>query len=303
MSRYLLVVMLVACGSSTPPPTPVAKPVAPKPAGTEADANAAYDAKQWSRCAEIYEALAQERTGKKREDAIYNAACCRAQGNEPDRAFALLEGAAKDGMKTSGHMKQDTDLVPLHADARWAALLAKLEQNVVDWEAKLGDAALRREILAMVDEDQKARFAWVAKPEDPTMRTTVQDIDKKTTARMKEIVAKSGWPTKKLVGDDGSHGAWLLVQHADQDVAFQKQCLALLETAVAANDADPKNFAYLFDRVAVNEKRKQRWGTQFGPNGEPQPIEDEANVDARRKQIGLNTMAEYRLDMKRTYKK
>jgi hypothetical protein len=38
-------------------------------------------------------------------------------------------------------------------------------------------------------------------------------------------------------------------------------------------------------------------------DGKPQPIEDEANVDARRKEIGLNTMAEYKLDMERMYGK
>lgn len=66
-------------------------------------------------------------------------------------------------------------------------------------------------------------------------------------------------------------------------------------------DADPQNYAYLYDRVAVAENRPQRFGTQFGPDREPRPIEDEANVDARRKAIGLGTMAEYRQQMRARY--
>jgi hypothetical protein len=52
----------------------------------------------------------------------------------------------------------------------------------------------------------------------------------------------------------------------------------------------------------VVEGKPQRYGTQF-KGGKPQPIEDEANVDARRKAIGLNTMAEYAKDMERMYGK
>jgi dienelactone hydrolase len=151
----------------------------------------------------------------------------------------------------------------------------------------------------MMEEDQKARFAYIAKP-DKSLDAAMQAIDRKTTARMKAIVAKHGWPGMKLVGEDGAHAAWLLVQHADQDVVFQKQCLALLEAALVAQDVDAQNYAYLYDRVAVAEKRPQRWGTQF-MNGTPQPIEDEANVDARRTAIGLSTMEQYKADMRRMY--
>ena len=118
---------------------------------------------------------------------------------------------------------------------------------------------------------------------------------------MKGIIAAKGWPGKKLVGGDGAKAAWLLVQHADLDLAFQKECLALLEKAVAAGDADAIEHAYLHDRVAVAEKRPQRFGTQFNGEQQPQPIEDEANVDARRKAIGLPSMDEYRKQMRAMY--
>ncbi len=118
---------------------------------------------------------------------------------------------------------------------------------------------------------------------------------------MKEIVAQHGWPTRSLVGKDGAAGAWLLVQHADLDVPFQKLCLAKMEPLVKTGEVEPKNWAYLVDRVAVAEKRKQVYGTQFDGQRRPRPIEDEAHVDERRKSVGLGTLDEYKREMMRVY--
>src|SRR5262249_35173138 len=88
------------------------------------------------------------------------------------------------------------------------------------------------------------------------------------------------------------------------DPTFQKRCLGLLALAVKQKDASPKHLAYLTDRVRVAEKAKQVYGTQFRQvNGklEPCPIEDEANVDKRRKEVGLPSMAEYRKIMEAAY--
>lgn len=168
------------------------------------------------------------------------------------------------------------------------------------------DDALREELLKMVKEDQEFRMKVLksTSPDAATLRK-LGDIDRKNTARMKEIIQKHGWPGKKLVGDDGAHAAWLLVQHADEDRAFQKRCLTLLEQAVKAQEASATDFAYLTDRVLIGENKKQVYGTQFHQvDGklEPQPIEDEKNVDARRKKAGLPSMAEYRKLMEEMYK-
>jgi hypothetical protein len=126
-------------------------------------------------------------------------------------------------------------------------------------------------------------------------------VDRENTAWMKTVIATHGWPGESMVGERGAHAAWLLVQHADLDRAFQKQCLALLERAVAEGEATPIDYAYLYDRVAVGEQRPQRWGTQFGGDGLPEPIEDGEHVDDRRKAIGLGTMADYAEQMRRMY--
>lgn len=168
------------------------------------------------------------------------------------------------------------------------------------------DDALRQELLKMVKEDQNARkdIIRTPAPEAAALRK-VAEIDHKNTARLKEIIEKKGWPGKSLVGDDGAHAAWLLVQHADKDREFQKKCLTLLERAVKFHEASAVDLAYLTDRILVAEKKNQVYGTQFrSVDGkiEPYPIADEKKVDRRRKEVGLPSLAEYRKMIDEIYK-
>jgi hypothetical protein len=113
---------------------------------------------------------------------------------------------------------------------------------------------------------------------------------------MQQIVADSGWPTISKVGQHASHMAWLLVQHADHDRDFQRSCLALMR-AQLVGEVNPQDIAYLEDRVRVGEGRPQLYGTQFHTNEqgelEPYPIEDQNQVDTRRAEVGLSSLAEY----------
>lgn len=124
----------------------------------------------------------------------------------------------------------------------------------------------------------------------------MQEVDKRNTKRMKAIVAKYGWPTKRMVGGDGARAAWLLVQHADHAVAFQRQCLTRLLKHKDTGQVSDQDIAYLTDRVRVNEGKPQTYGTQFhvfeGVR-QPRPIHDPDDVEKRRKSMGLPTLKEY----------
>jgi hypothetical protein len=76
------------------------------------------------------------------------------------------------------------------------------------------DTALRRELLAMSEKDQKVRQGFGSQMSAETIKE-MQAIDARHTARMKRIIRRHGWPGRSLVSEDGSHAAWLLVQHAD----------------------------------------------------------------------------------------
>ncbi len=172
-------------------------------------------------------------------------------------------------------------------------------------KSKLDDS-LRQELLAMVKEDQDARKEIIktSSPSESVLHK-LANIDRKNTARLKKIIEKHGWPGKSLVGEDGAHAAWLLVQHADRDREFQKRCLTLLEGAVKAREATTTDLAYLTDRVLVGQNKNQMYGTQFrlvDGKMEPYPIADEKNVERRRKEVGLPSLAEYRKMIEEMYK-
>lgn len=148
---------------------------------------------------------------------------------------------------------------------------------------------LRKELLAMMAADQKARQARDVE------RTKTLDI--RHANRMRELLDTRGWPKISEVGRDGAQAAWLLIQHADHDLALQKRALELMESAVEEGEAKARSWAYLVDRVAVHEDRKQTFGTQgYCPDEgvwKPKPIIDVEEVDERRADVGLGSMAEY----------
>jgi hypothetical protein len=169
------------------------------------------------------------------------------------------------------------------------------------------DAALRQELLDMQARDQEMRNTITARygpgvPIRPEDVAWWESVDAANTARMKQIIAEHGWPGASLVGKEGAFAAWLLVQHADKDVPFQKRCLGLLEAAVASGEASLQNLAFLIDRVRVREGQPQVYGTQMTlADGAfvAAEIENPTQVDERRAAVGLGPLAEYTAQFKR----
>jgi hypothetical protein len=173
----------------------------------------------------------------------------------------------------------------------------------------VANPALRKELLKRLEKDQAIRNEMIAKgafqPGSSLFKRMIA-LDAKNTARMKDIVRQFGWPGPELVGEDGTEAAFLLVQHADHD--FQKEMLPLVRDAYIAKKLSGQDYALLLDRVLVRDGKPQIYGTQAKGvdkwNGnEPvfDPIEDEANVDRRRAEVGLPPMAEYVKALKEVY--
>ncbi|MFH1687441.1 MAG: redoxin domain-containing protein [bacterium] len=57
-------------------------------------------------------------------DALYNIACSYSLLGNADEAFAFLAKATEAGFAQVGHLKEDSDLEPLHADPRWEKAVA-----------------------------------------------------------------------------------------------------------------------------------------------------------------------------------
>ncbi|MEV1174769.1 DUF6624 domain-containing protein [Nonomuraea sp. NPDC049784] len=160
------------------------------------------------------------------------------------------------------------------------------------------DPELRDELLARMERDQEVRLRVpVGEPLSADLLEEWERVDTDNTEFLKRVIDERGWPGHDLVGEQAAHAAWLLAQHADRDREFQRQCLPLLQDAVAQGQATPQELAYLVDRVRVGEGRSQVYGTQYEQTSEggfgPHTIEDPERLDERRSEMGLEPHAEY----------
>jgi hypothetical protein len=121
--------------------------------------------------------------------------------------------------------------------------------------------------------------------------------DSANTLWLKDYVGRWGWPTTGQVGREAVQSAFLIVQHAVHDTAFMRSMLPFIEDAHRRGDLDGGSVAMLTDRLEVKAGRPQIYGTQLSLKDGRwvfDSIADSAGVDARRKRMGLPTLAEYR---------
>jgi hypothetical protein len=135
------------------------------------------------------------------------------------------------------------------------------------------------------------------------------NTDERNRERLKEIIAKYGFPTKKMVGKDAMNGVFFMIQHADGENAWQKSQLTNIANAVKMGDLDSQSYAYLYDRIKINSGEKQLYGTQFANVDavnnivELDKTEDIDNLDKRRMEIGMMPIEMYKKLMLKNIRK
>ena len=124
----------------------------------------------------------------------------------------------------------------------------------------------------------------------------MKELHNTNAETLKDIIETMGYPTVDKVGKEAHEAAWLIIQHSIGQPEFMKKCAELLEVEVNENKADPIDLAYLTDRIAVFEDKRQLYGTQFdwdkNGNLSPNVFDSIILVNERRKSVGLNTLDE-----------
>lgn len=147
---------------------------------------------------------------------------------------------------------------------------------------------LKTQLIKMMINDQKMRSS--GKWDD--------SVDKKNIIKLKKIIAKYGWPDIEMVGEEASSGAWVIAQHADNDLKFQKLCLELITDKFSEKKIPSWQIAYLTDRIKTNSNLPQIYGTQFyltkNKRFTNRPIKNKSTLDKRRKEIGLEPFKTYK---------
>lgn len=170
-------------------------------------------------------------------------------------------------------------------------------------EESCGDYADELAAMATADGALRRRIDYLDPDSEPQRRLAshIALVERINTERLEALMARCGWPLSATHGARAVKDAWLVVRHADRNMGFQKQVLALVEQAAAASgDGLDQSFAYLYDRIAVMEKRPQHYGTQLSAPTrvycalEFDPMDDRAQVEARRARLGMAPLEEYR---------
>ncbi|MBD0672165.1 DUF6624 domain-containing protein [Streptomyces sp. CBMA156] len=156
-------------------------------------------------------------------------------------------------------------------------------------------SAPAEELVGMMAEDGAA--ALLANSPDLAEQAAWRRLTARHGDRLAEIMAEHGWPTERTLGAEAARAAWLVAQHADRQLDVQRRAAALLGEAVARGEASARDLAFLRDRLAVNEGREQRYGTQIGAVADgrpvPWPCEDPERLDERRAEVGIEPFDEY----------
>ena len=273
-----------------------------------------YENKEYAKSVEIFEQAFK--LEKPKSSDLYNAACSASLAKQTDKAFDFLRQAIDGGYSNLGHLKADTDLIPLYQDNRWKEIIVKIEKKQADELAKLKYPKIAKLLDSMVVGDQEFRnkstelrnkgFEWYS-PEVQEVMKNGQKADSSNMIMLKKIYKEYGFLGFEEVGKQGSGNFWLMMQHCDSDPKFQEEVLSEMKKHIERKNANPSNYAYLIDRVNVNTGKPQVYGTQMNLNKdqtsyEPKPVIEPENLNKRREEVGLGTIEEYIEIMNSHYK-
>lgn len=166
--------------------------------------------------------------------------------------------------------------------------------------------AVAKQIDLMIEYDQSVAKRHIdfmnqnVKSDSPEMKNlmdewkSVGDADK---IQLKTLFKENGFLGYSEVGEQSSHNFLQMVQRFDDDAAFQQEVLVEMKKHIDKINANPIEFAYLTDRVNLNQGKPQVYGTQLkinekGTSYEPKTVIDPPNLNKRRAEVGLGTIEE-----------
>lgn len=241
--------------------------------------------------------------GKSFSTDRYDAACSWALANVPDSAFPHLVKLIEDNeIKNYSYFKDDSNLKSLQNDKRWQELLDLIQQKKDEAEKDF-DKPLIALLDSIFNEDQKVRFYF----EDTLKKHGRESVESKELIKnmhfvdsinlvfISKILDERGWLGSNIVGKDGNHALFLVIQHSNQKT--QEKYLPMMREAVKNGNAESGSLAYLEDRVALHQGKKQIYGSQYWTDESTGkdfmfPLEDPENVDKRRAEVGLPPLSD-----------
>lgn len=127
-----------------------------------------------------------------------------------------------------------------------------------------------------------------------------EDVDRDNSHWARHLLEMKGWSAVIKAGPRTAKMVWLIVQHADEDPAFQAKALRQLAPYACAGKFARPDYALLTDWVMLATAGKQHYGSQlscqnhhYAPYSLDAGGEDPKTLDKRRAEMGLFSEATY----------
>lgn len=186
---------------------------------------------------------------------------------EPDRAIAPLVLRIEQEQAKLDSLPPDADL-----KTRFASVYV-LDQYPRQFMGEVLRSELSAEDMAKARGEASAIMA---------------EQDAKNLQIVLEHLPPEGWYLRSRYGVEVATTAFLVVQHSNLET--WRRFVPVLEPLVAAGEVDGQSYGLMYDRLALAEKRPQRYGSQLAcRNGEWVVLNLEAPeaVDDRRREMGF----------------
>jgi hypothetical protein len=122
----------------------------------------------------------------------------------------------------------------------------------------------------------------------------IRPIDEANLQALLAMLPPEGWFTINKYGPAASEAAFLIIQHSN--VEQWRRFVPMMETLAMQGEVKGGDYALMYDRLALTEKRPQRYGSQMvcqAGKFAPAPIEDPDHIDERRAALQMSPYKDY----------
>lgn len=208
----------------------------------------------------------------------------------------MIENAIKNGADLHAIMSRKDLYLYYNSNPQLKSQYRK-SRNAYHSNIKYKDEVIS--LLSMVQSDQTLR-SLLREVDFKKIDSLIHINDTTNMTALRTIIADIGFPDRKKIGQDGINAVFIILMHTLNDGVNDKENIAeikpMLVKAVKEGNFPPFYLAILIDRNKGISNLPQTYGTYWEidrgtGNKVITPIDDLINVDKRRKEIGLTSLA------------
>ena len=200
-----------------------------------------------------------------------SATAAVAQPDQAPLSPAVRDAIAKPMEALDKALAAQASAPPPASDREKLEAMGRIDQS---WRYYMGELKLD----GLSTDEVKAAYAAITARTEPIDRANLSDV--------MSMRPMEGWFPMSTYGKAATDAAYHIVNHSN--LSAMKSVIGPMGEMARRGEADPVDYATLYDRVQTRQNKPQRYGTQFDcvdHKPTPFPLEDPARVEAWRAQM------------------